>query len=297
MDNMSKQRIYHELKTVIAVFVFTFIYGLGVVWFLEAATEPLYTGGIPGIAQLIRSVVIKINDYDLGNIFLGAFVLLSNIPILILGYFGVSKKFTIYSLVSVLIQATMLGFIPRIDFQINDTFTLAVLGGLLTGIGIGGALRFGTSTGGLDIVAQFLSLRNGISVGYVSLLLNVLIALIGGLVYGSGAIVAYTVIRIIVTTLVTDKIHTSYNFLKVEIITKVPENIYDEILVKLYRGVTILEAQGAYSRDDKSILVVVISTYELRTLKSLLKQHDPKAFTIITPVKDIYGNFKRKTIV
>ena len=90
--------------------------------------------------------------------------------------------------------------------------------------------------------------------GYVSLLLNVLIALIGGLVYGSGAIVAYTVIRIIVTTLVTDKIHTSYNFLKVEIITKVPENIYDEILVKLYRGVTILEAQGAYSRDDKSIL-------------------------------------------
>ena len=294
---MSKQRIYHEIKTLLAVFVFTFIYGLGVVWFLEVATEPLYTGGIPGIAQLIRSVVIKINHYDLGNIFLGAFVLLSNITILILGYFGVSKKFKIYSLISVLIQATMLGFIPRIDFQIHDTFTLAVLGGLLTGIGIGGALRFGTSTGGLDIVAQFLSLRNGMSVGYVSLLLNVLIALVGGLVYGSGAIVAYTVIRIIVTTLVTDKIHTSYNFLKVEIITKVPENIYDEILVKLYRGVTILEAQGAYSRDDKSVLVVVISTYELRTLKSLLKQHDPKAFTIITPVKDIYGNFKRKTIV
>ncbi len=191
----------------------------------------------------------------------------------------------------------MLGFIPRIDFQITDTFTLAVLGGLLTGIGIGGSLRFGTSTGGLDIIAQYLSLRKGMSVGYVSLLLNVLIALIGGFVYGSGAIVAYTVIRIIVTTLVTDKIHTSYNFLKVEIITKVPEKMYDEILVKLYRGVTILKAEGAYSHDEKSILVVVISAYELRNLKSLLKENDPKAFTIITPVKDIYGNFKRKTIV
>lgn len=294
---MSKTRIYHEIRTLLAVFIFTFIYGIGVVWFLEAAIEPLYTGGIPGIGQLIRSIVLKYSNYDLGNIFLGAFVLLMNIPTMILGFIGVSKKFTIYSFISVLIQATMLGFIPRIDFQITDTFTLAVLGGLLTGIGIGGSLRFGTSTGGLDIIAQYLSLRKGMSVGYVSLLLNVLIALIGGFVYGSGAIVAYTVIRIIVTTLVTDKIHTSYNFLKVEIITKVPEKMYDEILVKLYRGVTILKAEGAYSHDEKSILVVVISAYELRNLKSLLKENDPKAFTIITPVKDIYGNFKRKTIV
>ena len=294
---MSKTRIYHEIRTLLAVFIFTFIYGIGVVWFLEAAIEPLYTGGIPGIGQLIRSIVLKYSNYDLGNIFLGAFVLLMNIPTMILGFIGVSKRFTIYSFISVLIQATMLGFIPRIDFQITDTFTLAVLGGLLTGIGIGGSLRFGTSTGGLDIIAQYLSLRKGMSVGYVSLLLNVLIALIGGFVYGSGAIVAYTVIRIIVTTLVTDKIHTSYNFLKVEIITKVPEKMYDEILVKLYRGVTILKAEGAYSHDEKSILVVVISAYELRNLKSLLKENDPKAFTIITPVKDIYGNFKRKTIV
>ncbi|MDY0316396.1 MAG: YitT family protein [Acholeplasmataceae bacterium] len=294
---MSKTRIYHEIRTLLAVFIFTFIYGIGVVWFLEAAIEPLYTGGIPGIGQLIRSIVLKYSNYDLGNIFLGAFVLLMNIPTMILGFIGVSKKFTIYSFISVLIQATMLGFIPRIDFQITDTFTLAVLGGLLTGIGIGGSLRFGTSTGGLDIIAQYLSLRKGMSVGYVSLLLNVLIALIGGFVYGSGAIVAYTVIRIIVTTLVTDKIHTSYNFLKVEIITKVPEKMYDEILVKLYRGVTILKAEGAYSHDEKSFLVVVISAYELRNLKSLLKENDPKAFTIITPVKDIYGNFKRKTIV
>ena len=294
---MSKTRIYHEIRTLLAVFIFTFIYGVGVVWFLEAATEPLYTGGIPGIAQLIRSIVLKYSNYDLGNIFLGLFVLLMNIPTMILGFIGVSKRFTFYSFISVLIQATMLGFIPRIDFQITDIFTLAVLGGLLTGIGIGGSLRFGTSTGGLDIIAQYLSLRKGMSVGYVSLLLNVLIALIGGFVYGSGAIVAYTVIRIIVTTLVTDKIHTSYNFLKVEIITKVPEKMYDEILVKLYRGVTILKAEGAYSHDEKSILVVVISAYELRNLKSLLKENDPKAFTIITPVKDIYGNFKRKTIV
>ncbi len=294
---MSKTRIYHEIRNLLAVFIFTFIYGIGVVWFLEAAIEPLYTGGIPGIGQLIRSIVLKYSNYDLGNIFLGAFVLLMNIPTMILGFIGVSKKFTIYSFISVLIQATMLGFIPRIDFQITDTFTLAVLGGLLTGIGIGGSLRFGTSTGGLDIIAQYLSLRKGMSVGYVSLLLNVLIALIGGFVYGSGAIVAYTVIRIIVTTLVTDKIHTSYNFLKVEIITKVPEKMYDEILVKLYRGVTILKAEGAYSHDEKSFLVVVISAYELRNLKSLLKENDPKAFTIITPVKDIYGNFKRKTIV
>lgn len=294
---MTKKRFFQESRTLFAVIFFTFIYGAGVIWFLEAAVEPLYTGGIPGVAQLVRNMFIVYAGIDFGNIFLGVFVFVINIPIMILGWFGVSKRFTIYSLISVLIQATMLGFIPRVDFGITDTFTLAVMGGLLGGIGIGGALKYGTSTGGLDIVAQYLSLKNGMSVGYVSLILNVLIALLGSLVSGSWAIAAYTIIRIIVTTIVTDRIHTSYNFLKVQIITNKPDEIYDFILKDIYRGVTLLPAQGAYSKNDKTILMVVISAYELTPLKRLLNETDPHAFVIVEPVRHVYGNFARKTIV
>ncbi|MFA5719447.1 MAG: YitT family protein [Acholeplasmataceae bacterium] len=294
---MTKREFFQETRTLFAVVFFTILYGASVIWFLEAAVEPLYTGGIPGLAQLVRNMFIEWAGIDFGNIFLGLFVLVVNIPIMVLGWFGVSKRFTVYSLVSVLIQSTMLGIIPRINFGIQDTFTLAVMGGLLSGIGIGGALKYGTSTGGLDIVAQYLSLKKGLSVGYVSLILNVAIALMGSVVSGSWAIAAYTIIRIIVTTIVTDKIHTSYNVLKVQIITSKPDAIYELILKDIYRGVTILPAKGAYSKDEKSLLMVVISAYELTSLKRLIQNVDNQAFVIVEPVRHVYGNFAKKTIV
>lgn len=294
---INKKKVFEELKALIAVVLCTFLFGIGVKWFFEAAEEPLYSIGVPGISQLIRNAIIAFTGKDLGDVFLGALVLIINIPVILLGWFGVSKRFTIYSLISVLIQATLLGFIPKVDLGIEDTFTLAIMGGFLAGIGAGGALRFGTSTGGLDIVAQYFSFKKGISVGYFSLILNVSIALLGGLIGGSWAITAYTIISIIVTTVTIDKIHTSYNFLKVQIITTIPDIVYARILEDIYRGGTLLPAQGAYSKNDKSILMIVISAYELIPIKKLIYESDPSAFVIVEPVRHVYGNFKRKTIV
>lgn len=293
----NNHKLWLEIRAFITVTIFTIIYGIGVAWFLEASAEPLYTGGIPGIAQLIRNILITKFGMDIDVMFLGIFVIIGNIPILILGWFGVSKRFTIYSIVSVLIQSTILGFIPIIDMGIEDTFVLAVMGGLLVGVGVGGALKYGTSTGGLDIVAQYYSLRHGTSVGFISLVLNVFIALAGAFVFGSASVAAYTIIRIIVSTIVTDKIHTAYHFLKVEIITESPDQLYQLILEKVYRGVTLTKVEGAYSHKEKTMVMVVISSYELTQIKRLVKDFDPKAFMITQPVKTIQGNFARKTIV
>ncbi len=294
---MKNEKLLIELRALLAVTIFTIVYGIGVSWFLEASIEPLYTGGIPGLAQLARNIINQHFDMDLGNFFLGAFVFLGNIPIMIIGWFGVSKRFTIYSLISVVIQATILGFIPVFDVGIDDTFVLAVMGGLLTGVGVGGALKYGTSTGGLDIIAQYFSLKNGTSVGFISMILNVFIALMGGLVFGSASVAAYTIIRIIVATIVTDKIHTAYHFLQVEIITQHPQDIYKGILEKVYRGVTLIKVEGAYSHTERTMMIVVISSYELTQIKNLVRAIDSHAFMITQPVKTIYGNFARKTIV
>ena len=294
---MKNEKLLIELRALLAVTIFTIVYGIGVSWFLEASIEPLYTGGIPGLAQLARNIINQHFDMNLGNFFLGAFVFLGNIPIMIIGWFGVSKRFTIYSLISVVIQATILGFIPVFDVGIDDTFVLAVMGGLLTGVGVGGALKYGTSTGGLDIIAQYFSLKNGTSVGFISMILNVFIALMGGLVFGSASVAAYTIIRIIVATIVTDKIHTAYHFLQVEIITQHPQDIYKGILEKVYRGVTLIKVEGAYSHTERTMMIVVISSYELTQIKNLVRAIDSHAFMITQPVKTIYGNFARKTIV
>jgi uncharacterized membrane-anchored protein YitT (DUF2179 family) len=94
----------------------------------------------------------------------------------------------------------------------------------------------------------------------------------------------------------TDRMHTSYHFLSVDIITSIPQSLVDEILIKVYRGVTLMRVEGAYSHHEKTLIFVVISSYELHTLVGLVKQVDPQAFIVTRPVRNVFGNFKRKTI-
>ncbi len=305
-----KVKIFPEIQRVIAVTVFTIIYGIGVSWFLEASVVPLYTGGIPGIGQLVRDILVSIFNVDVSEHFLGLFIIIFNIPILILGWFGVSHRFTIYSLISVLIQSFMLSWIPMVDMGLSGVehaLTAAILGGLLIGVGVGGALRYGTSTGGLDIVAQYLAFRRGKSVGFFSLAMNVVIAILGGLIIGGqmsstgimlsgGVIASYTIIRIIVSTVITDRMHTAYHFLAVNIITVEPKILVSEILNNLYRGVTLVQVKGAYSNHEKTMVYVIISSYELVALTNIIKKLDSQSFVVASPVKNVFGNFKRKTI-
>ena len=305
-----KVKVWPEIQRLIAVVLSTIVYGIGVAWFLEASVVPLYTGGIPGLGQLVRDSLYVWFGLDLGPHFLGIFIIVLNIPILLLGWFGVSHRFTIHSIISIVLQAFILSWLPVLNMGLNergDAFAAAVLGGLLIGIGGGAALRFGTSTGGLDIIAQYVSLRKGKSVGFISMIMNVAIAILGGLIVGGkmgpsgeiitgGVIASYTVIRIIITTILTDRMHTSYQFLSVDIITNVPQALVDQILHKVYRGVTLMKVEGAYSHHEKTLIYVVISSYELHTLVGLVKSVDPNAFIVTRPVKNVFGNFKRKTI-
>lgn len=292
--------ILPDTRMFLAVVFFTLIYGIGVSWFLDSIVDiRLYAGGMPGIVQLISDIVkVASGGYELPSFVSGIMIFVINIPVLLLGWFKVSKKFTIYSVVSVILQSTVIGFIPTPDFGFSnlEPIVSAVIGGLLIGIGAGGALRFGTSTGGFDIIGQYFSLHKGKSVGMITMALNVGVTIIGGLLYGSIETIAYTIIRILITTVVIDKIHTSYQFLSVEVITNDSQTMIDEILVKIHRGITIIRAEGAFSHSEKKILVIVISAYEMHSLIQIVRQIDSNAFITSKPVKNIYGNFKRKTI-
>ena len=291
-----QKNIKPEVKRILAVVIFTLIYGLGVKWFLEASSVPLFTGGIPGLAQVFRDLFFA--GKPSGDMFMSVFIIVVNIPILLLGWFGVSKKFTIYSLISVLIQSAVIGFIPSNILGINDPLLAAVLGGLLIGVGIGGALKYGTSTGGFDIIAQYWSLKKGHSVGFISMALNVIIAFAGAFVAkeGAGLILSYTVIRIILTTVATDKVHTAYNYLEIQIITENPKQMIDTILHQLGRGVTLSKVEGAYSTHEKTLIMCVISTYELQEMTEIIQIIDDRSFVIAKPVKSVLGNFRKKRI-
>jgi uncharacterized membrane-anchored protein YitT (DUF2179 family) len=305
-----KNKALPEIQRILAVVISTLIYGVGIAWFLEASVIPMYSGGIPGIGQLIRDILWFLFGIDLGSSFLGIFIFIINIPLLILGWFGISKRFAIHSLISVALQSIVLSWFPFVNMGLSnrsDALAAALIGGLLIGFGGGLALKYGTSTGGLDIIAQYVSLKKGKSVGFLTMIMNISVAVLGGIIVGGsegadgliisgGLIVTYTIIRIIISTVMVDRVHTSYHFLSVDIITQDPEPIVNDVLIKVYRGVTLIKVEGAYSHREKTLIYVVIAAYELHTLISLVKRIDPNAFIVTRPVKNVFGNFKKKTI-
>jgi uncharacterized membrane-anchored protein YitT (DUF2179 family) len=300
-----KEKLFTDIQRCLLTILFTSIYGISVAWFLEFSEVPLYAGGIPGIGQLIRDFLTIVFHLNVPNSFLGIWVLMANVPLLILGWFGISKRFAFYTLISVLVQSTVLGFIPRIDIGTlaQDTLTLAIVGGALSGIGVGGALKFGSSTGGFDILSQYISLKKKFSVGFIVTILNGILAILGGLLMLAAGksdlafkVIAYTLIRIIITNLVLDGIHTSYQYLSVQIISSHYEEISKVILNEIHRGVTLINSQGAFSKQTTYTCMVVIIGYELKRLRKILNTIDPSAFVVVTKVSKVSGNFTQKTI-
>ena len=284
------------------VTISTVIYCFGVTWFLEPAN--LFSGGVTGIAQLIAAVsnLLGVNFISEN---LGLIVLLLNVPILVFGWKKVSKRFVICSVISIAIQTLLLTSkiqsVLFINLGINqsetmDMLLLSFMGGFVCGVGSALALRYGTSTGGVDILAQAISFKKNISIGFMSLVVNVIIAILGAVVFCNPAIAFYTIVRIIVQSVVTDKVHTSYNYLKVEIVTTKPEEVSQLLLSDIGRGITVVNAMGAYTHTEKSILETIISSYEMHRVIDDARKIDPGVFITVSPVKRVVGNFKRKTI-
>lgn len=293
---MNKEQYLDDLFRVAVVIFTSTLYSLSVIWFLEPAN--LIAIGITAVGQILNRA------FALGNITIpiGVFILIFNIPLCIYGWKSVSKKFVFYSVLSILVQTfwTMGWDWIKVDFGIDpsDRFFLGVIGGLLCGSSIGLALRYGTSTGGMDIIGQALALKKNISIGMFSSIVNIILAIIaGGIIEKSWDITLYTFIFIIISNLVVDKIHTAYNYLRVDVISQHSEAIAAALLEGIQRGCTISTVRGAYTQEEKFDVFMIISSYELQKAAEIVKTTDPNAFMTVSPIKKIFGKFFKHTIV
>ena len=312
---LTKQEILDILFRLFIVLFTNTLLSLATVWFLEPAA--LYAGGATGIAQLLFRLINRLGANMSGNL-LGWFILLVNVPITLIGFKFVSKRFAIYSVIAVGVQSLVVLVIPESPFayladpvetinQAGDTvstmnyggiLTLAIFGGLLAGMASGLALRFGVSTGGVDVLAQAVSINKGISIGNFTMVLNITIAIIGGgVLQGSWVIVLFTIVRMIINSLVIDKIHTSYSYTGLHIFSSHGEAIAHSLMNTLNRGCTLIDVEGAHSGKDFKEVYCVVSNYEIHRALNEIKKHDEKAFITMAPVNKINGKFVRKSIV
>ncbi len=248
----------------------------------------VYSSGFTGIAQLLSKVL---TDYTPFHLSVGILLLLLNIPVAILGWIKVGKSFTIYSFLSVVLSSFFLELIPIIHVS-NDILLNAVFGGVIIAVGVGLTLKWGASTGGLDIIAMILSRLKDKPIGPYMFILNGIIVVTAGFLYGWEKAL-YTLVFLYTSTRVIDTIHTRHHKLTAFIITKKADEMKKAIHSKLVRGITMIPAKGAFSNETRDMLMIVITRYELFDLERIIHEVDPDAFTNIIQTTDVYGFFRR----
>ena len=141
----------------------------------------LYTGGILGIAQLIRSITKELFNIKNSFDYSGIIYYLINIPLLVIAYRNLGKTFFARTVFAVSLQTILLSVIPTYLLIENNILTNVLVGGILGGIGVGLTLNSGASTGGSDIIGLVLAKKNNnVSVGKLGLIINVIVYLIAG---------------------------------------------------------------------------------------------------------------------
>ncbi len=277
----------NETMKIIVVIIGAFLNAVGLNMFLIPAN--VYSSGFTGIAQLLSSILEEYTPFFIST---GVLLLLLNIPVAILGWLKVGKSFTLYSFLSVAATTVFLGIVPLHSFS-EDILLNAVFGGVIVAVGVGITLKYGASTGGLDIIAMILSRMKDKPVGTYFFLFNSIIIVTAGLLYGWEKAL-YTLVALYVSTRVIDAIHTRHAKLTAMIITKKADPLKAAIHSRLVRGITMIPAKGAFTNEPKDMLIIVITRYELYDLEKIIKEEDPNAFTNIVQTTGIFGFFRKE---
>jgi len=244
----------------------------------------LASGGVSGLSQIINSFT---------GWPIGVMVLIGNIPLFILGWrflggprFAARTAFAILSF-SILVDIP-LPFLPQEGIT-GDIVLNSLYGGVVSGVGFGLVYRGRGTSGGSDILARILSSWRGIPVSQSYLMTDAVIIFLAGISF-SWENALYALVMLYVSGIAAESISQGSNILRTGlIITGRPEPIIEEIFNRLRRGVTVMNAKGGYSGEDKSILLCVVTRAEIPHLKDLTKEVDPKAFLIIGQAHEVRG--------
>lgn len=265
-------------KDIIGILVGSLIMAIAIQSVLIPAN--LITGGVTGVAIILNYLT---------GVDLWIWFLLLNIPLFIAGYKFVSRRFVFYSLLSVSAQSLFLAVLTSIDFNIHQTLLSAVFGGALIGIASGIIFRSKASSGGTDIIAVILRRYRGYNIGQTYFLSNLLVLALSLIMFNM-ELALFSAISIFISSRVVDTVESGLQVTRTAmIISEDCGDITHAILNNLHRGCTYLLARGAYSGDEKNIIMVTVGKTQLPRLKEIVFHIDPKAFIIVNETIEVYG--------
>lgn len=273
-----------------------FLYSLSVNLFI--VPNNLYTGGILGLSQIIRSFLISTfnihTNFDISSII----YYLINIPLFIIAYKNISRTFFIRTIFTVTINSLFLFIIPIPTAPLTENLLVnTMIGGIICGLGIGMVLSTGSSSGGTDIIGISINKKHdNISIGNIGLIFNVLIYAITGVSYGI-EIMIYSIIFAVFETIMLDKNHTQNIKSETIVFTKKdPSEIIHFINYELKRGSTYWETIGGYTNTKTYMIFTVLSKYERMRLERHMNEFDKQAFMVSDDGLLVKGEFGKYLI-
>lgn len=277
------------MKKILNTFKEAFLLALGC--FLIAIALNLFfdpfniaPGGISGLSIVISSVT---------NLSLSFLSLLFNIPLFLIACKILSKKDMIKTLAGVTLLTLCLKLTSSLSnlTVTNDLLLATISGSVLLGVGLGIIFRINGTTGGTDLIGLLINkFLPFISSAVLMGIADFIVVVLSGIISKEIEIALYSALSVYLIVKVIDFIVIGFNYSKsFMIISDNTVEISNAIINNLGRGATLLKATGAYTNNEKNVVLVVISKRQVVTLKKLIKSIDPNAFIIVSDVHEALG--------
>ena len=277
-----KESLRKTLLAYVWITLASVIYAIGFNW----CYEPNQIGfcGITGVAQIINAVLPWAP--------IGTVVILLNAPLFLLGWRLLGGHLLLSSLYAMFISSLAIDLLHMVyTFQPMDPVLATIYGGVLMGGSLGIVFLQGATTGGTDLIARLLKLKLAwLPMGKLLMVIDLVVILAVAAAFGNMYSALYGVVALYLSSKVMDMVLYGLDTAKVAyIISQDPQTIAYRLTRELDRGVTILQGRGAWSGQDKEVLMCAFKQRQIVAMKRMVKEIDPDAFLIVCDAHDVMG--------
>ena len=277
-----KESLRKTLLAYVWITLASVIYAIGFNWCYEP--NQIGFGGITGVAQIINAVLPWAP--------IGTVVIILNAPLFLLGWRLLGGHLLLSSLYAMFISSLAIDLLHMVyTFQPMDPVLATIYGGVLMGGSLGIVFLQGATTGGTDLIARLLKLKLAwLPMGKLLMVIDLVVILAVAAAFGNMYSALYGVVALYLSSKVMDMVLYGLDTAKVAyIISQAPQTIAYRLTRELDRGVTILQGRGAWSGQDKEVLMCAFKQRQIVAMKRMVKEIDPDAFLIVCDAHDVMG--------
>ncbi len=279
---MNKSLIWQEVKSHIIITVAIIISAIGWTGFLIPSN--MLGGGVTGLSTII---------YWVTGLPTGISIFALNAILILIAFKSLGRRFALSTIYSVIVTSVVFYIFQEYVFLapiIEDRFLSAVLGAGLNGVACAFIFLEGSSTGGTDIIVMMINKYRNITLGRLTLFINVAIISCSYFVFRDLELLIYSYVGLMVTSYTMDlTMNGSKQSVQMFIFSQKPDEIADMVGNEVHRGVTMIKGTGWYTKTENNIVMVVVRKTESQRVIRIVKQLDPAAFVSVNTVMGVYG--------